>query len=256
MMMMKLTLLICFMVVLLQSDDGAAWRRRRRRRRAPPPPPCDKTACTWAWSPCSTTCGSGQQYARVSRPAGKCGSCNLPATRSCPGQPQCPPPPCDSRACTWAWSPCSTTCGSGQQSAHVTRPAGKCGSCNLPATRSCPGQPECPPPPCDTTDCKWSWSPCSATCDYGQQTAVIRIPAGQCGQQCYLPGKRKCPGLPECNQDRTVCPPCMWTWSRCSTTCGSGQQKAVLQMKRNSNCPSCDLPPTKACPGLPSCPDT
>jgi len=141
MMMMKLTLLICFMV-LLQSDDGAAWRRRRHR--APPrPPPCDTTPCKWAWSGCSTTCGSGRQSAQVTRSAGRCGSCNLPATRNCPGLPTCP-----------------------------------------------------------------------------------------------------------------VCPPCMWKWSSCSTTCGSGQKKAVLNMNRDHRCPSCDLPPTTACRGLPSCPDT
>ena len=92
------------------------------------------------WSPCSKSCGSGDQR-RISH-AGQTESrgCN---TRPCP-QPQWSP-----------WSPCSTTCGQGEQTRINDADQTERRDCN---TGSCPT-------PRPVT---WSrWSSCSASCGGG-----------------------------------------------------------------------------------------
>ena len=109
---------------------------------------------------------------------------------------------------SWSpWSPCSKSCGSGQQKriSHAGQTESR--GCN---TRPCP-QP------------RWSpWSPCSKSCGQGEQTRIND--ADQTERRVCNTGS--CP----------TARPLTWSrWSSCSASCGGGTRRRTRSDGRIEN---------------------
>ncbi|XP_063404373.1 coadhesin-like [Mytilus trossulus] len=203
---------------------------------------CASTLCpingNWGrwgqWNLCSGTCKSASRLRRR--------SCNKPAPANdgltCSGsgteKSTCTFSWCLNGSCSkWTcWTPCSVTCGSGNQERRrtcQTPPSAKIGpACSKFTSES---------KTCTLTACpiagKWGgwkeWSMCSASCGGGHQTRVRACvnpaPANNgpdCsgsaseGRQC---GKKLCPIAGKWG---------VWKdWSMCSVSCGGGHQTRV-----------------------------
>ncbi|XP_064605661.1 coadhesin-like [Liolophura sinensis] len=199
-----------------------------------------------AWSPCSVTCGAGNQVRQR--------MCNNPAPSG--GGQQCQGDTSQTQACqtsecivdgkwsSWeAWSACSATCGTGDQA--------RLRKCNNPAPsgggQMCPGD-KSEAQSCTVSECmvsvdgSWSnweaWTACLVTCGTGRQTRMRKCdnpaPSGG-GQECQgdISETQSC-GLSECRVDGNWS---IWeSWSACSVTCGIGNQ--FRQRKCNNPAPS------------------
>ncbi|XP_078312841.1 properdin-like [Crassostrea virginica] len=146
--------------------------------------PAGSTLTPWsAWGQCSVTCGTGERTRSRGCSATTAGSCTFQQTQS----EQCVGPPCpiDGAWSDWSsWSPCSNSCGEGQETRTrtCTNPAPEHGGKDCPGdskeTRACIG---CP---AGSTLTPWSaWGQCSVTCGTGERTrsrGCSSIPANNC----------------------------------------------------------------------------
>ncbi|XP_043196145.1 thrombospondin type-1 domain-containing protein 4-like isoform X1 [Amphibalanus amphitrite] len=156
---------------------GGHKRRRRRRRR--------RSRFQWVvtgFSECTKTCGGGTKTTEVVCMKRK--RKQLAPDRDCkelsrpePTTLSCNPQPCPAMWQPGAWSACSVSCGSGQQS----RPMVCVRDGRMEPPERCPGgQPADQSRPCQQPACGagglWRigrWSPCSVTCGWGQRTREV-----------------------------------------------------------------------------------
>ncbi|KAJ8247597.1 hypothetical protein GJAV_G00248130 [Gymnothorax javanicus] len=203
------------------------------------------------WSPCSATCGRGQQSREVKcrvlltfsqtvvdLPDEECGTERLQSVRACTLRPcgdtpalHDPLEPQQQGEQRYSWeyggfTACSKSCASGKQEAVK--------KCRLPTMmRICNSQP-CPP--------RWEFSPwnqCAATCGVGIQTRSVfctQLLSFDRGDTVSVPDtlcqELKPPILRACNQ--VDCPP-TWQveeWQQCSHTCGGGTQSRKVHCKQ------------------------
>jgi len=155
-----------------------------------------------AWSPCSTTCGAGQQT-RARRVVVAGVGCGLTLDIQA-----CTIKPCavDCSMSNWGeWSPCDKQCGGGMQ--RRVRTIYQQASNGGAACQNTIQQQSCNTGACVVTkDCvmsEWSqWTQCSATCGmYGmqQRTRTIRTNPSAGGAACGRTDESKsCDNLPPC----------------------------------------------------------
>lgn len=210
---------------------------------------CDAGICAvdggwnlWtAWTPCSVTCGSGEQtrHRKCSNPEPVFGGkpCSGESTES---------KNCHLRFCSvdgawssWLWSSCSSTCGSGWRikGRTCTNPA------PLNGGKPCSGhnhfQESCSLQPCPVDGGWTDWhvvSGCSVTCGSGLQKRTrtcTNPPPAFGGKSCSGNDTDHIPCMPKhCSVDGE------WSnwksWSTCSNTCGEGYMMRV----RSCNNPS------------------
>uniref|UniRef100_A0A8C4UE85 Hemicentin-1 n=1 Tax=Falco tinnunculus TaxID=100819 RepID=A0A8C4UE85_FALTI len=235
------------------------------------PCPVDGEWSPWLpWGPCSETCGKGTQS--------RLRHCSNPPPAHdgsyCPG-PDAQVQVCNKRRCpvdgkwaTWSsWSACTVSCGGGsrQRTRHCSDPAPQFGG------RKCEGNDIqidfCNSDPCPIHG-NWgpwsSWGTCSRTCNGGQMRRYRT-----CDNPRPASGGRACAG-PDMQVQRCSAELCpvdgnwgQWqTWSRCSASCGGGEQTRIrlcsnpAPLNRGRPCPGdssqisrCN---TQACPGGPS----
>ena len=185
-----------------------------------------------AWSSCSKTCEGGEQSrtrtCSAPYPAlgGEiCSGAHI-STQAC-GSSNCR---VDGKWTAWSsWSPCSKTCGGGQESRTRTcsDPFPKFGGKVCPGahlkTQSC-GSENCQ---VDGNWANWSaWSSCSETCGEGQKsrTRTCSAPHPELGGD-ICPGAHidtQACGSGNCRLDGNWAD---WSaWTSCSLTCGRGEQ--------------------------------
>ncbi|XP_075038771.1 hemicentin-1 [Mixophyes fleayi] len=218
----------------------------------PKPCPVHGAWSLWqAWGPCSKTCGKGTQT--------RTRLCNNPPPSfdgsHCEGQDtqtqicsdrHCP---VDGKWSTWGgWTTCSLSCGGGlrQRSRECSNPAPQYGG------HKCEGK-EFENELCNDDLCpihgNWSpwssWGSCSRTCNGGQMRRYRN-----CDNPAPSNSGRGCTGtdtdIHKCNTD--MCPVDgnwgSWeAWSKCSASCGGGQQirtrlcKHPVQSNNGRTCP-------------------
>ncbi|CAK8671661.1 unnamed protein product [Clavelina lepadiformis] len=226
---MKAWTLLLLVAVCAHFDFSSAWRRRRRRA-------CDTSPCQWVWGSCSQSCGGGTQSPTITRSQGSCGSCNLPAARSCNNN-------CCPRSCQWAswgsWGSCSAICGLGTRTRSreyaVTASCGGSGCPGLSTSSTSCNNGCCP------VNCVWgpwtSFETCSVTCGGGMQSRSRSVTtSASCGGS-------SCSGLTsEIRTCNTECCPveCVWgpwsDFSSCSVTCGGGTQSRFRNILHHASC--------------------
>lgn len=199
--------------------------------------PIDCSLTEWtAWSPCSKTCGKGQQarsrsIATEASQGGKACLGSLKSLQHCELEPCASEQP-SAMDCTWEqWSDWQECDGSQQvRKREVVTPADASGEpCEgvLVETKGC-GEDVSLPSSCDIdVFSAWSeWSACPKSCG-GAQSSRSRIikPHVHAGLQCSGTlletqpcGQVSCPDFPN-----TVCQYSQWSaWSQCSRSCGEG----------------------------------
>ncbi|XP_078312840.1 A disintegrin and metalloproteinase with thrombospondin motifs adt-1-like [Crassostrea virginica] len=222
-----------------------------------PPCPIDGAWSDWSsWSPCSNSCGEGQET--------RTRTCTNPAPehggKDCPGEAKetraCIGCPAGSSLTPWsAWGQCSVTCGPGGERTR-SRGCSKtpAGSCNFQQTQSEP----CVGPPCpiDGAWSDWSsWSPCSNSCGEGQETRTRT-----CTNPAPAHGGKECPGEAKETRACIGCPAgsslTPWSaWGQCSVTCGPGGERTRSRGCSKTPAGSCNFQQTQSeqCVG-PPCP--
>ena len=204
------------------------------------------------WSPCSLSCGGGEQErTRSIETQNDHGGTDCPATSE---KRACNVAPCaiDCVLSLWTrWSSCTLTCAGGTQSrSRRILQAAEYGGKLCPGwvqSRACNSQ-DCP------TDCQVStygrWNQCSRFCGSGTQTRTrsVTVPVRHGGKACdVLYEDRACNTNP-CAVDCTVS---QWTeWGMCSATCGEGvthrtRRVTLFDNHGGSACPH--LQESKAC---------
>ena len=194
---------------------------------------CFRQVCAgWAyrgWSTCSRSCGGGQmtrdvfcQQGSASISDSQCDMASKPRTSV----------PCQTEACPkpkWvytSWTECPKSCGTGQQirdrrcefeSGLASDQCDQRDSTQV--TKSCIRQ-LCP---------EWThgdWSPCSRSCGGGKMTRDVYCNNGSkhvADSECDRSSKPSTSLL--CNTQACRKPKWVYSeWSRCSKTCGTGQQ--------------------------------
>ena len=190
---------------------------------------CQKTCQCVAsdWSPCSTSCGCGQQTRSFScvKPTDAGGQrtvafthCEHDPTQQCVSQEQ---RQCEVLCYSWdpqTWGACSTLCGFGNETRNVPCVRQGCdGETKLDDTE-CKKQLTVLKP--DTTRqcnprCEYEateWSPCSRSCGRGTQTRTVRctrilisgetevVPIGNCNSDSTITGSRPPASMTSCVQ--------------------------------------------------------
>lgn len=202
---------------------------------------CNAVDCTVGaygkYGTCSKSCGSGIQT-RTRKITQAHNSCGKP----CPALQQsrfCKKDACpvDCLLGKWSsWSTCSKSCAGGTQ----TRSAGIAVS-PMHGGKACPSSSQtrsCNPQACPV-DCKLtpfaSWSSCSKSCGVGvrSRSRSLLSAAVNGGKACgELTGEQRC--------DAGACPShcsvSAWgEWSKCTKTCGAGEQKRVRTVVSKSD---------------------
>ncbi|XP_076635989.1 thrombospondin type-1 domain-containing protein 4 [Colletes latitarsis] len=210
------------------------------------------------WGPCSVTCGRGVRNRTVTciTPGKSCPLFNKPESEKVCESVSCVSNNADQRA-PWLYSnwssKCSVECGKGVETRQVACADGSelfCNPTERPETeRQCYGKVT----KCDSA--KWfigPWTSCSVSCGVGVQNREVLCVARTNSKFVVLPAH-------DCNDSRPateqtcsvpVCRPEWFTssWSKCSTTCGTGVQtrlvRCILEGVEDSNCPE-DARPTE-----------
>ncbi|XP_022094920.1 papilin-like [Acanthaster planci] len=199
--------------------------------------PCPPSWLAGEWSPCSTSCGLGQQVRLVYCEQVMHGDraeiihdsfCENGLLEDKPSyQQHCFSAPCPE----WTagnWSQCSVTCGRGVQTRAVSCSSGE----EVLADSQCladirpNSQQVCHMGPCE--DVQWlvsQWSDCSDQCGDGVQTRQVHCmgPSGTIYAEDVCDGNLRPATTQRCSS-RQACHP-LWhasRWTECSTDCGQG----------------------------------
>lgn len=196
-------------------------------------PTWDAEVSDWTpWSSCSFTCGPGQEkrerkILKERSSGGRGFEGFLGEARPCHGAQECP-----RQDCVWnqweQWTPCSCSCGGGQQERkrfvlHMPESGGdRCEPSDKIEMRACNTQ-SCGHSCQDGLWGPWGyWSECSASCDGGTtyRTRHIVQNASDCG--CPAHGRAHETGIcnfKSCSESRD-CVVSPWTeWGSCSSSC-------------------------------------
>ncbi|CAD6197895.1 unnamed protein product [Caenorhabditis auriculariae] len=210
---------------------------------------CNLGSCpfwrTTDWGPCSVTCGNGMRertseclYREQIVDSSFCGDAKIPDRTQ-----QCNLMPCTSWE-TSSWSPCSVTCGTGEQSrtVHCVRGNEKamvedyyCDRENRPRDHkicekdACDSRRIVSQLQADVPPIRWAtgpWSPCSASCGNGTQRRLLKcrdhvrdLPEEYCSHLEREPDTRVC----------SIKPCTYWKsgpWMACPATCGAHVQQS------------------------------
>nr|XP_033799394.1 A disintegrin and metalloproteinase with thrombospondin motifs 18 [Geotrypetes seraphini] len=234
---------LVFEMLLQGKNLGLAWEYTL-------PKVMDRHQYTWVTvhTECSASCAGGHmttkpiclqdQLTRVN--SSFCG----PRAKHVPDIKTCNTDPCPAYWSTGEWSPCSVSCGEGQQTRLIQCAQKKsfqreeivnrslCPVSTLPQVQGCKSQ-DCPP--------EWStgpWSQCSKTCGRGiknrevycKQFSTLEpkvLSESMCEQELKPESQQSCV-LVRCPKNDKL----QWTvtsWSECSTTCGPGVKHRELQ---------------------------
>uniref|UniRef100_W5KZF1 ADAM metallopeptidase with thrombospondin type 1 motif 16 n=1 Tax=Astyanax mexicanus TaxID=7994 RepID=W5KZF1_ASTMX len=203
-----------------------------------------KHSYTWAVvrSQCSATCARGEMNVKAAcykdfRVQVNTSYCN-PRSRPRTGIVPCNTQPCPPSWSLGAWSVCSRTCGSGEQSRQVQCVQKSSSSQNdVVADVQCAQPPPSRRQPCNIHTCPpaWStgpWSQCSRKCGKGVRKRTVECVSSTPGSRT-LPDSL-CVLLPKPHSQESCmlkrCPKqhkAQWTvssWQQCSVTCGKGTQ--------------------------------
>jgi hypothetical protein len=190
-----------------------------------------------SWTPCSKSCGTGEQYHSrpvVTRAEYDGVACpTLTEEQGCTVLAECP---VDCATSAWsAWTACSHTCGSlGEQeqfrSINTFDEKGGKGCPDLSRKRACSTK-ECP------TDCvlsEWTdYTTCTATCGSGwhRRTRSVISQPKLGGKYCTSLSETTNCNTQQCKVDCIMSTPGdLSQWSGCSVTCGSGTRMAALKV--------------------------
>eukprot|EP01134_Creolimax_fragrantissima_P000840 CFRG0840T1 len=197
--------------------------------------PVDCMVSEWAdWTDCSTECGGGMRYRQrtITVPASNGGTCFDPLddSETCNNQP-CP---VDCEVGPWsAYTPCSVTCGPGDQfrTRNKTVEEANGGTCTYELGQIVFCNEDLCNKPCELSD--WSaWSDCPVTCGLPSQTVQTAtrtitalpspnpavVPGYACPAPADLTKSTPCIGVTYCPVDCQLGP---WTlWGSCTQNCG------------------------------------
>ncbi|XP_062931617.1 A disintegrin and metalloproteinase with thrombospondin motifs 20 isoform X2 [Cynocephalus volans] len=251
--------------------------------------PCELHACaSWQvgpWGSCTATCGHGYQiravkcvselFSTVLDDEEQCHGASRPSDKQdcmvtpCPfipkiGVTSLPAVPIGKIA-QWrhgSWTPCSVSCGRGNQARYV--------SCR-DAHDGIADESYCAhlPRPAEISVCfspcgEWqtgNWSPCSSSCGGGLQRRVV-VCQDENGQSAgYCDAASKPPESKHC--DAGPCP--RWSygsWGECTQTCGGGIKSRFVicqfpngQVSQEHNCEILNKPPSVIQCHVQACPD-
>lgn len=208
--------------------------------------------CLWSlwqeWSPCSKTCGTGEQHrSRSIALAAAHGGAGCQGVfqdfRSC--EEPCPSYGQDCGLGPWTpWSDCSATCQGHHSRARSISVQKQMGGSfchgSLEDTRPCNDDISCITAEVDCQYDSWmSWSHCSRSCGGGlrQRRRNIKQHAKGLGHQCSGDTEQVEPcGASVCDGMGPV--DCLWDpwqdWDGCSTSCGLGQQRRQRRVAREA----------------------
>ncbi|XP_069594951.1 A disintegrin and metalloproteinase with thrombospondin motifs 18 [Ranitomeya imitator] len=223
--------------------------------------PCPAFWSAGQWSPCSASCGGGQQTRTIQCLQKKTmqgeelvGHSNCPVSTPIQAQ-QCNTQDCPAEWSTGPWSQCSRSCGKGikkrevycrsvNSEKHKILPENLCSASSKPESTEI-----CISARCQKNDkLQWvisAWTECSATCGPGVKKRELK-----CGEQdnhgkLVTVPQRRCRSVRKANiplEQPCNSKPCpvhspynafyVWNtypWQTCTVTCGGGMQIRVVQ---------------------------
>nr|XP_033784858.1 A disintegrin and metalloproteinase with thrombospondin motifs 19 isoform X2 [Geotrypetes seraphini] len=190
------------------------------------------------WEDCDSVCGGGERKTLVSCTKIMNKNVSVVDNKKCKDlmkpEPQirkCNEQPCQIRWMMTEWTPCSRTCGKGNQNRQVACTQQlRNGTLIRAREKDCPAPKPSSAQRCEGQDCMtvWEagvWSECSLTCGKGVRHRTVKCTNPR--KKCILSTRPK--EIEDC-EDYSKC--YIWRmgdWSKCSVTCGKGMQSRVIQ---------------------------
>ncbi|XP_029474871.1 A disintegrin and metalloproteinase with thrombospondin motifs 19 [Rhinatrema bivittatum] len=190
------------------------------------------------WEDCDTVCGGGERKTIVSCTKIMNKNISTVDNKKCKDltkpEPQirkCNEQPCQTRWMMTEWTPCSRTCGKGNQNRQVACTQQlRNGTLIRAREKDCPAPKPTSAQRCEGQDCMtvWEagvWSECSLKCGKGVRHRTVKCTNPH--KKCILSTRPK--EMEDC-EDYSKC--YIWRmgdWSKCSVTCGKGMQSRVIQ---------------------------
>ncbi|XP_067839357.1 A disintegrin and metalloproteinase with thrombospondin motifs 19-like [Heptranchias perlo] len=190
------------------------------------------------WEDCGAMCGGGERKTLVTCTKIMSKTTTIVDNRKCkqlskpePLVRKCNQQPCQTRWMMTEWTPCSRTCGKGNQGRQVACTQQlRNGTLIRARERDCPGSKPASLQRCEGQDCLtvWEagiWSECSVKCGKGARHRTIKCtnPRKKCDLSTRPKEAEDCEDYSKCYVWRTG------DWSKCSVTCGKGMQSRVIQ---------------------------
>ncbi|XP_030048190.1 A disintegrin and metalloproteinase with thrombospondin motifs 19 [Microcaecilia unicolor] len=190
------------------------------------------------WEDCDSICGGGERKTLVSCTKIMNKNVSIVDNKKCKDlmkpEPQirkCNEQPCQIRWTMTEWTPCSRSCGKGNQNRQVACTQQlRNGTLIRAQEKACPIPKPSSAQRCEGQDCMtvWEagvWSECSLKCGKGVRHRTVRCTNPR--KKCILSTRPK--EMEDC-EDYSKC--YIWRmgdWSKCSVTCGKGMQSRVIQ---------------------------
>ncbi|XP_053305766.1 A disintegrin and metalloproteinase with thrombospondin motifs 18 [Spea bombifrons] len=253
------------------KNPGLAWEYTLPLSETENPPVKRTQSFSWVpvYTECSATCGGGHMTAKLvclqdlhaQVNSSLCGvwSKVLPAPKVCNTQP------CPAYWSVGTWSPCSASCGGGEQIRQI-----QCVQSTATNTEELVSHSHCPVSTptqvqtCNSQDCpaEWStgpWSQCSRSCSRGVMKREVYCKSMSSGKykvlhdsQCHhevKPETTQSCMIARCQKNDKL----QWVitpWTECSMTCGPGVKKRELKCGEKDNNGKLITYPQKRCRSL------